>query len=162
MPEYQSAKTLSVYLSMPTGEISTARIVRRALQDGKNVFVPYLYKSLKTGKPKAVMDMVALHGEADYDALQPDKWGIPSVSPTTVLERRRCLGDENELGSEGQLQVQNALDLIIVPGVAFDKNLQRLGHGKGFYDSFFSNYFSSHIGGGKHDRAVTPHLGITP
>ena len=40
MPEYQAARTISVYLSMPGGEISTSEIVRNALDEGKKVFIP--------------------------------------------------------------------------------------------------------------------------
>lgn len=33
-------------------------------------------------------------------------------------------------------------ELIIVPGVAFDEKLSRLGHGKGYYDNYISKYQS--------------------
>ena len=156
MPEYQAARNISVYLSMPSGEISTGEIVRSALRDGRSVFVPYLYKSSIKGKPRYVMDMVALDSEADYDAMKPDKWGIPSVSSASVSGRTQCLGIEEKPAEEETRPLLNRLDLIVVPGVAFDQRLQRLGHGKGFYDSFFSSYRARVQ---LSDHAQMPHLG---
>ena len=36
------------------------------------------------------------------------------------------------------------LDVIIVPALAADKNNNRLGYGKGFYDRFISKYSKIH------------------
>ena len=134
LSQYQNAKSISVFLSMPQGEIKTDAIVRRAFHDHKHVFVPYLGKEMsrRSSKPISVMDMVALHSLDDYQALQPDAWGIPSVSHESASERQRCLAVDQE---DCQL-----LDLVILPGVAFDGQARRLGHGKGFYDMFLSRY----------------------
>ncbi|KAK4125977.1 nagb/rpia/CoA transferase-like protein [Parathielavia appendiculata] len=135
---YRSAKRISVFLSMPTGEIQTDAIVRDALRAGKDVFIPYLYKNPAAGPglPARIMDMVRLRDVADYESLQPDKWGIPSIDPATIPERQRVLGDPDIQHSDSTL-----LDLVLMPGVAFDIEpdngaVRRLGHGKGFYDYF--------------------------
>ncbi|KAH6632678.1 hypothetical protein F5144DRAFT_593384 [Chaetomium tenue] len=135
---YAQAKRVSVFLSMPTGEIQTDVIVRDALTAGKEVFIPYLHKNPVPGPglPPRVMDMVRLRDLADYESLQPDKWGIPSIDPDTVAERQRVFGGPDAPHSDNTL-----LDLVLMPGVAFDTHpddgaIRRLGHGKGFYDYF--------------------------
>lgn len=137
------ASRISVFLSMPSAEVQTDGIVRHALESGKQVFVPYLHRSPFTSNtelPARVMDMVRLMDVQDYEALERDKWGIPSIDPATVHERQRVLG-----GSDTQPSDQATLDLILMPGVAFDvtpnsNEVRRLGHGRGFYDLFLERY----------------------
>lgn len=139
MPEYKAARRISVYLSMPTGEISTSNIVRDALSQGKEVFIPYTYnlQSPKEGQQKSIMDMVQLESMDDFNALQPDKWGIPTPSEDSIASRANCFGGTGITNGE-TAGVQAGLDLIVMPGMAFDSNFGRLGHGKGFYDYFLT------------------------
>lgn len=123
LPEYQNANSIAVYLSMPTGELSTSSIVKDAFARGKNVYIPYIHTVEKT----SVMDMLALESMTEYESLQPDKWGIPSLQPVQVTGRRSGL-------------TENGLDLIVMPGMAFDLGFRRLGHGKGYYDHFLTRY----------------------
>ncbi len=132
---------------MPTAEIQTDAIVRHALGSGKQVFVPYLHKSPNPSPdtPKSVMDMVDLRSLSDYDSLKRDNWGIPTIEADTVHEREHIL--------EGATDESKALDMILMPGVAFDIDpksgyVRRLGHGKGFYDYFLHRYMQSRELGG--------------
>jgi 5-formyltetrahydrofolate cyclo-ligase len=133
---YQEAKRIGVYLSMPTSEIQTDALVRHALESGYQVFVPYLHKTQnpKTDIPNSVMDMVDLHSLSDYESLKRDTWGIPTIQADTVDGREHILA-----------KGARPLDMILMPGVAFDVDstsgfVRRLGHGKGFYDYFFHRY----------------------
>jgi 5-formyltetrahydrofolate cyclo-ligase len=140
---YQDARRVSIFLSMPGGEIQTDPIVRHAFESGKEVFVPYLHKSPAPLKdtPVRVMDMVRLQSLKDYESLERDKWGIPSIDPKSVDERQRILG---AAGTDNAGIAE--LDMMLMPGVAFDvdteKHIRRLGHGKGFYDFFIQRYRS--------------------
>ncbi|KAK4163172.1 putative 5-formyltetrahydrofolate cyclo-ligase [Cladorrhinum sp. PSN259] len=153
---YVDAERVSIFLSMPKGEIQTDGIVKHALVTGKEVFVPYLHKNPLSSPnlPTRVMDMVRLRDIDDYYSLKPDAWGIPSIDPATVHERQRIFGGPDANHSEGAL-----LDLILLPGVAFDIDpdhggIRRLGHGKGFYDYFLDRHSSKAVLLGKQDSPV--------
>ena len=140
---YQDATRISIFLSMPAAEVQTDAIVRHALAAGKHVFVPHLYK-LPSGTPDAparVMDMVRLESVHDYESLHLDRWGIPSIDPASVPGRQRVLGASDASDAA-------TLDLMLMPGVAFDLDgagsVRRLGHGKGFYDFFLCRYLARH------------------
>ena len=145
---------------MPKGEVVTRAIIKDALRHGKEIFVPYIYESKiqVQSKPRSAMDMVSLHSKSDYEALEPDAWGIPSVAENSLAERSQILKDFKDLSSPASEIVDNnasissskrtesrGLDLIIMPGVAFDRGMRRLGHGKGFYDCFLKLYHELNI-----------------
>ncbi|KAK5686616.1 hypothetical protein LTS10_002736 [Elasticomyces elasticus] len=150
LPQYAQASRVGIYLSMPNGEAQTDLLVRNALKAKKQVFVPYLHSTFSAGTKSGqgkVMDMFRLSSIADYEGLKPDSWGIPSI-PSAGLESR-----ENAMGGIGLSVPTNSnntpddhgdngssLDLIVVPGVAFDEDMSRLGHGAGFYDKFLTRY----------------------
>ena len=88
---------------MTDGEIMTTAIVKKALFEGKQVFVPYIYalpQDSGNTKARKVMDMVSLHSNKDFEHVesQRDSWGIPTVSDESVLERRAILKGEATTG----------------------------------------------------------------
>ncbi|KAJ3173353.1 hypothetical protein HDU87_007622 [Geranomyces variabilis] len=124
MPEYQRSRSISVYISMSTGEISTSAIIEDILGNNKRCYIPRC--------DGETMDMVRLTSLEDFRSLPLNKWQIPEPLLTEARE--------NALDQDG-------LDLIIVPGLAFDKNGWRLGHGKGFGlfprgDRYYDRYFA--------------------
>ena len=135
LEQYRNAERISIFLSMPAKEVQTRNIVLDALGSGKRVFVPYFER----GNPD--MRMFGLRDINDLESLQRDKWGIPSMTSGSLMER--------ESG-------EKAIDVLFMPAVAFNTGtLSRLGHGKGYYDRFLSTYADRNDG-------ETPLLGTVP
>lgn len=107
LPEVQAAKEIMVYLDY-RGEVATADILRWGWAAGKTMAVPV------TLKPERKLVPVAIH---TFDDLQIGAYGIR----------------EPRLGKEVPAE---HLDLVLVPGVAFDRHGWRLGYGGGYYDRF--------------------------
>lgn len=154
LPQYKNATRISVFLSMPKAEAQTDLIVQDALKLGKETFVPYIHRPPKSEdgerKKRSVIEMLRLASVEEYEGLERDSWGIPRL-PTQGLDMR-----ENARGSRGiesaETDDEGGLVLVVVPGVAFDAGLNRLGHGAGFYDEFLTRFCA----GGKRQR---PFLG---
>lgn len=53
--------------------------------------------------------------------------------------------------------LQEGLDLVVVPGVGFDRKMHRIGHGKGYYDCFFKRYHDE----ARQSNQPMPVLGIS-
>jgi len=113
---------------MPNGELDTAPLVAAILAAGKVLYVPRLDTS-DSFHPR--MDMLRVYDQPDLDSFPSGLWGIRE--PSYEREGRRR---SNALDADQQL------DLILVPGVAFDTSMGRLGHGKGYYDSFITEYIA--------------------
>ncbi|KAM0752971.1 5-formyltetrahydrofolate cyclo-ligase, partial [Meredithblackwellia eburnea MCA 4105] len=119
-PTFQRAQNLSIYLSTSTSEIQTDDLVKESIARGKHVFIPYCPLSAPT-----VMKMLRLDSLAAFEGLKSNRWGIREH---TDEEAKKCQDSESAGG----------LDLILVPGLAFDTTGQRLGHGRGYYDRFIN------------------------
>ena len=105
--EYKDARCVFVYVS--TGnEPSTREIMKRALDDGKELYVP---------KCLTLPEMLAVRIK-DISDLIPGTMGI--LEPSVITETK----DASEL------------DLIIVPCISASYDGKRLGHGAGCYDRF--------------------------
>ncbi|XP_074650246.1 5-formyltetrahydrofolate cyclo-ligase-like [Tubulanus polymorphus] len=113
-PDFQKSHRISVYLSM-TKEVNTERIFEEILKTGKKCFIPY-YKGDN-------MEMLLMKSQADYDSLPETAWKIKQPADDDVQNR------ENALNTGG-------LDLILVPGLAFSKDGNRCGRGRGYYDKY--------------------------
>lgn len=119
LPEYAQSKGVACFLSMPK-EFNTRPILERIFQDGKRAYLPRV-ESVK----EHTMSMLESSSLMDIDAFPPGRWNIPEPARDGPARVEAC-----EDGSE--------LDLIVVPGLAFDEKGGRLGQGAGFYDRYLA------------------------
>ena len=107
----QKADAVLMYHSLPD-EVDTHSALGQLLAMGKKVLLPKVVSETE----------MTIHEYTGQDSLQPSEpYGI--LEPTTPeLSIVNC-----------QLSI-----VIVVPGMAFDRQGHRLGRGKGYYDRFFS------------------------
>ncbi|PRR82694.1 5-formyltetrahydrofolate cyclo-ligase [Clostridium vincentii] len=106
--EYKKSKNIFIYIGFGS-EIDTAKYIEEFLMEGKKVFVPRTNMVIKT------MDAVEI---TSLKELERNKFGIlePNKNKESI--------DKNQL------------QLIIMPGVAFDIDKGRIGYGGGYYDKY--------------------------
>lgn len=109
--EFMRSKTVLAYVSLPT-EVDTAHFITGALEQGKRVGVPYI----KTGSASMAVSEIKTNYRLEkgpYGIYQPFEADFEAIPLKEI-------------------------DLVIVPGLAYDDNNMRLGRGKAYYDSFLS------------------------
>ena len=114
LDEYRKAQNILFYASY-NSEVDTYRAIEYSLNNGKEVYLPKSY--FKDNKP--MMDFYRINSIKDLVA------GFKGI-PEPDTNKCECLCNE----SPG--------DLMIMPGVAFDKLRHRIGYGKGFYDNYLT------------------------
>ncbi|CAI5457892.1 unnamed protein product [Closterium sp. Yama58-4] len=150
---FRSAQRVAAYISCrKLREVETADVISDLLGRGASLFVPRVMDSeshmvmLKINSVDVVGEGGGQGGgERDREAVKTQEQGAGAdaagdlerngmgiLEPTLTLTDGRPRSD---VYSE-----QQPLDLILVPGLAFDRSGGRLGRGGGYYDVFLSQY----------------------
>jgi len=137
---YKRAEVIMVFLSLPK-EVETTPLVLRAWRDAKRVLAPKVNWEQRRILPIEIVSLTDNIGEGAMGLREPVD-GVP-------------------------FPVEN-IDLVIVPGLGFDREGNRIGRGRGFYDQFLAHegwrgvscglaledQVLDHVPMGEHDRPV--------
>jgi len=110
--EFVSSRCIMLYVSQGRSEVETKPIIKKALDMGKKVVLPTALVKKKNIRPVRFRNF--------KDGLKKGPHGI--YEPKKSRSERPISKKE--------------IDLVIVPGLAFDRDNNRLGHGQGYYDNF--------------------------
>ena len=109
LPEFGQALVVMVYVSIK-GEVETRDLIKICLSLGKKVVVPITDQKDNSLSAAEIKDL---------NELTPGAFGIPEPKSDFI----RLLNPED-------------INLVIVPGIAFDRRGNRIGYGFGYYDNF--------------------------
>ena len=108
LPQYTKADTILTYMDF-RNEVRTNTLITQALQAGKKITVPLVNRTEKLIIPCQVENFPGDLVSGTYGIKEP---APGKIRPVPVEE----------------------VDQVIVPGVVFDEQGQRLGYGGGYYD----------------------------
>ncbi len=110
VPEFAVAKTVLFFISFRS-EVNTLPMIERALAEGKRVCVPCTEMEEKSMVASRLHDLEKDLRLGNYNILEPRRECLDPVPPEEI-------------------------DIVLMPGVAFDLTGGRLGYGGGYYDRF--------------------------
>ena len=118
---YRRAKLVHTYVSSKENEVDTRALICTCLKHGKRVAVPVVMPGTKT-LTHALID--------GPDQLIVGPWGLAQPDPAVAT----------------WLPAEARTDLVVVPGLAFDRRGHRIGWGGGYYDRFLAQVQAVKIG----------------
>lgn len=115
VPEFKACRRILCYVNF-NQEVDTSQLIRSELASGRReVYIPRTYGA-RTMRFFRISDL-------DRDTV-PGEYGIS--------EPAEGCGDEYRYSGSG--------DVIIIPGLAFDCGMNRIGYGGGYYDTFLEKH----------------------
>lgn len=110
LPDFMNFKNIMLYLSFDN-EVNTYPLATWCLNNGKTVIAPYCIQTQRKIIPYVINNLTTDLTKSTFGVMEPKH---------NLLK---------------QANIEN-IDLIIVPGVVFDMNCNRIGFGAGYYDRF--------------------------
>lgn len=110
---FKNALRVMFYASIDR-EVETWGMIEEALESGKTVSLPRMGN-------KGMLQAFVVTKPSNQLTEDTNDYGISEPDPNICA-----------------LQPMDTIDVVIVPGLAFDKSGRRLGRGKGYYDRFLS------------------------
>lgn len=110
VPIFKQSNNIMLYLSF-NNEVDSYELIEYCLGNKKCVIVPYCNKEGKQITPVKIENIEKQLVKNDYGFLEPK---LEYIKPEPI----------------------DSIDLIIIPGLAFDKRCYRIGYGAGYYDRF--------------------------
>ncbi len=111
LPAFQQAETVMFFVSFGS-EVDTRPMVEEAISRGKTVLAPKALPQSRELIPSRIIGWESDLMPGYYNILEPRAGALRPYEPEQI-------------------------DLLLVPGVAFDLKGNRLGYGGGYYDRFF-------------------------
>ncbi|KAL9685508.1 hypothetical protein QQ045_022958 [Rhodiola kirilowii] len=130
-PWFKSSKGLCAYISCcALREVDTSAILAEILQNGAGDSHGSMRKKLYVPRVEDKNSHMRMLNINSLDDLVANSMDILEPAPVDSHGNQR----------EDVLQANDPVDLLLLPGLAFDRAGRRLGRGGGYYDTFLLSY----------------------
>ncbi|MBQ9448374.1 MAG: 5-formyltetrahydrofolate cyclo-ligase [Acholeplasmatales bacterium] len=109
--ELKNYKSIALYAAM-NDEVNLDSLITRLINEGKTVSLPRINNDK--------LDFYIINSLDELN-ISNNKYKIREPISNNIINK-------------------DNIDIMVIPGVAFDINLNRMGHGKGYYDKYLEDF----------------------